>query len=1000
MIRVLGPVSVEGAEGRPEPLSPTLRILLALLVAHRGTVVSTDRLRDALWGDEQPQTAVVTVQSHLSRLRRLLAPGADIVGVERGYRLELPDGHVDVDHFQRCVDEARRAPDAARAASCYSEALSWWRGEAFGDVRDHQHVQAFAVRLDELRQAATEAWIDRRMAVGGDPAIIADLEELIATHPLREQYWRALMIALVDAGRKPEALRRAAELRRLLRDELGLDPSPAARELEQQILVDDPSLSGRVVALTGGRAAPVLDDPTRLIGRDELLRDLRSAVHEIHLLTLVGPGGVGKTRLARRLAATLDGFAHGAVMVELAAVDEPGALVNAVATALDVQQRQHLSVEDTLLAVLGERHQVVVLDNCEHVLDTVVPLVERMRTRCPRVHVVATSREPLGLSGEVLFTVAPLAVVPPGVGDLKGVAGFPAVELLVDRARAVVPGFALTDANASSIAELCRRLDGLPLALELAGARFRSLTPETILDRFAERSLVLGAGSRTSDARHRSLRDTIGWSYELLGADERALFEQLSVFSGSFDVAAAEAVCCPEGPVPATGDATDASEVLDLLAALVDKSMVQLVDRDANRYQMLETLREFGREKLAAHDAGGRVDDAHLRWFLHLAERAGKGLAGPEEAAWSGQLDRDFDNLRAAHARAVRTGDVDAALRIVAGLREYAFRRIRYELTSWAATTVQMPDAPGHPRYPVVLSIVAYGHFVRGDLDLCLETGRRAVAAQEAFGSESSGLAERALGNALFYLGRTDEALAWMDQMVASARDGSPARLAHALYMRSVAETSVGRKVRGAILAGEAQAAARASGSPTALAQAAYALGLSLEGSEPDESLCLLRHAAATAAAAGNRWIEAFAQTEVWWLEARTGEARTALAGLADVIDTWHRGGDWANLRLSLRHVLGILRQVGDHQGAAVLHGALSAAGAHSALPFEPSDAEQLAEAVAQLSTELAADSFHSAVNHGAALSGDALVAFLHERVAGLVQPSPPGRARTSAPGQ
>jgi hypothetical protein len=263
-----------------------------------------------------------------------------------------------------------------------------------------------------------------------------------------------------------------------------------------------------------------------------------------------------------------------------------------------------------------------------------------------------------------------------------------------------------------------------------------------------------------------------------------------------------------------------------------------------------------------------------------------------------------------------------------------------------------------------------------------VSVGLDARRAGEMLAKSSSGLAERALANALFYLGRIDEAGRWMDEMLDSARaDGSAARLAHALYMHSVADTSVGRSVRGAALAGEAQAAANSSGSPTAKAQAGYALGLVLEATDPAESAALLRAAADTAAATGNRWIEAFALTEVWWLEARLGDARAALAGSATVIQSWYRGGDWANQWLSLRHVLGILHQLGDHRAAATLHGALTASGAAYALPFEPADAERLDAVVVDLRGELGPSEFASAVREGAAMPDPTLVAFVLDRI-------------------
>jgi hypothetical protein len=455
------------------------------------------------------------------------------------------------------------------------------------------------------------------------------------------------------------------------------------------------------------------------------------------------------------------------------------------------------------------------------------------------------------------------------------------------------------------------------------------------------------------------------------------VFACLSVFAGGFDLLAAEAVCSEE------------DDTLEAILALVDKSMVQVSDPDEPRYLLLETLREFGHARLQEAGDVDQLSGAHLRWFLAFAEESAIGLTGPDEAARSRRIDRDFDNLRAAHTYALREGDVDSALRIVAALREFSFRRIRYELTSWASSSIEVAGAADHPRYPVVMAVVAYGHFVRGDLEAAVTVGRDAVGAAERLGVSTSGLAERSLANATFYLGRTEEALSWMAEMVASARDGgSPARLAHGLYMSSVAETSVGRSVRGAAMAGEAQAAAIQSGSPTAKAQSEYALGLALEGTDPTESIELLRAAAADAASVGNRWIQAFAETEVFWLAARSGNPQAALAGSAQVIDTWYHGGDWANLWLSLRHVFGILHQLGDHRAAAIVHGALTAAGAAYALPFEPADAERLDALVLELRAQLGPGQFASAVREGAAMPDADLVSFVLRRIAGLSEPS------------
>ncbi len=979
-VRVLGPVSIAGP-GRQVSLSPKLRLVLALLAAHRGSVVSVDRLCDALWGDQQPAAAAATLQSHLSRLRRLLVPHGRVVALDRGYRLDLPEGALDVDHFTGSAQRASETVDPAAAAQLYGSALDWWRGPAFGDLADAALILPESVRLDELHLTVVEAWFECRLAAGGDTSLIGDLEGYTLTNPLRERFVRQLMVALFRHGRHADALRRASDFRRRVRDELGLEPSSALIAIEAQILADDPELLRKPDgALVACNRRPVLDGPTRLVGRSSDLARIDEAIGSARLVTLLGPGGVGKTRLARRVASTATGFADGVTFIELAAMSDTDSLADAVATALDVQPRQHLTIEETLIAALSDQQQLVVFDNCEHILENLVPFVDRVRVLCPRVHMLATSREPLGLPGEVVVVVAPLSVGASDHADPMAVAAAPAVELLLDRVAAAVPGFSMTVANAAVIGEICRRLDGLPLALELVAARFRSLSPETVLQRLMLPAGVLGASMRSADPRHRTLRDTIAWSFEHLSPDEQAVFARLSGFAGSFDLAAVESVCA--GPVlGGVSHMDDRLDVVEILAALIDKSMVQMVSHQSGRYQLLETLREYAREKLADQGSVEDVAERHLLWFTDFATRSSVGMTGPDESEWSQHIEWNFDNLRLAFGHAVRSGNVDAALRITCALREFAFRRIRYELTSWAATSIALPGACTHPRYPTVLAIVGYGHFVRGNLLESIEVARRAVSAGEGQGVDTSGLAERTLVNACFYLGDAGEALQWADRMVASARTGSTARLAHALYMRSVAETSVGRTVQGAIMAGEASATARACGSPTARAQAAYALGLALEGSEPAESLRLLRESAHLAGSAGNRWIEAFADTEVWWLEARKGDVRTALTGSGVVIDTWNRGGDWANLKLSLRRVFGLLTKVGDHRAAAVLYGALGAAGATSALPFEPNDAHDVSAAVSQLRAALGDDTFNAAVSEGVSLSEAELVHFVQTRI-------------------
>jgi predicted ATPase/DNA-binding SARP family transcriptional activator len=976
-IRVLGCIELvrDGASvpvGGPKP-----RLVLALLAARRGAVVSTDRLCDELWPDRAPADPPAVLQSQLSRLRRLLRPDADIVARPPGYLLEVADGAVDAERFERLCTTAKSIVDPSKRAAQLRDALGCWRGAAFEEFVDCDWAATEAVRLEELRANAREDLIDARLATGEHTELVGELEAAVADTPLRERLWQQLIIALYRSGRSAEALRQAAALRELLREELGLEPSPALRELEARVLDDDPTLLN---APASRRSAPrrLPTETTQLVGRTDELGRLVARLRQSRLLTLTGPGGVGKTRLALRLAGDLwDEFAGEVFVAHLAPVHDPASTVAAIATAVDVQQRQHLTVEETLVEYLRARKVLLVLDNCEHLRATVAPLADRLLGLCPEVTVLATSREVLGLPSEQVWRVQPLGVAPEEATS-EAIADAPATRLFLGRATAARPSFDAQPDDLRAIAEIVRRLDGLPLAVELAAARIGAMSPAALSARLDHRFELLAGAPTARIERHRTLHDLVAWSYDLLEPAEQVLFARLCVFAGSFDLDAAEAV--------GAGDDIGTVQISRLLATLVDKSMVQLVDDHLPRYRLLETLREFGRERLD-DDERATTRARHARWYVDVAERTAHALAGPDEAAAVAVLDRDFDNMRSAHLWSLDHADADLGLRLVAALREYAFRCMHAEITGWAGPTLAIAGADRHELHPVVVAVAAYGHFVRGDLEAAIALSEDAVAAAEHLDVEPSGLAERTLGNALFYRNEPERATEWMDRMIASARCGSPARLTHALYMRSVSYTSLGDSVKGAQLAGEASASARASGSPTAQAQALYALGLSLESTDPVEAASHLQRSADVAREAGNRWIQAFALTEVLWLRARQGEPRSALADYADVVELWYRGGDWANQWLSLRHVFGILVQLRAHLGAATLHGALTAAGAAYALPFEASDAERINSLVGELRDRLGAGAYAAAVRRGTTLNDGEIIDLVHEQIRALTGP-------------
>ena len=978
---VLGPVAFERRGIRSSLGGPKAQQVLAVLAANRGRSVSVDLLIDAVWGDEAPLSATATLQSHVSRLRAVLGPETAIARQAGGYMLDMPDGGLDAARFETLLQQSRQAA-GADAVPLLAEALGLWRGSAFGEHADLYPVRPEALRLDELRLVATEQWASASLECGDAASVVSELESLVERHPLRERFWVLLMLALHRTGRQAEALRRANELRRRLGEEVGLDVSTQVRELEQHILADDPSLrSPARVSSPGTAVVARLLGSTSFVGRDPEVGELVEALGNHSVVTVTGPGGVGKTRLALRSAAKVAGeSAIDVTLVELATVRDLAGVARVIAHALDIQQRQYRTIDETIIEYLAPRRILLVLDNCEHLTDTVAPLVDRLRSSCPELRILATSRQPLGLAGEFVSVLMPLALPSSDAATCKDVQASPAAQLFVARAQTAVPQFALSDENARAVAEICRRLEGLPLGVELAAARLRAMGVDALAERLAQRVQSLGQLQRSSDGRHRTLVDLVRWSYDLLEPTAQHVFAQLAVFAGGFDLDAVSAVC----EVERDGNSAD---TVDVLADLVEQSMVILVDRRVPRYRLLEPLREFALDRLTDDGRLLAAETRHLDFYLGLAERGAVGLDTPDEAVWSDRLDRNFENFRAAVLCAVRAGDADRALRVVAALRELGFRRVQYEVMAWAGAAVAIPGADAHPAYATGLAVCGYGHWVRGDLEDAIRLARAAL--DSGPGDESvSGLPERVLANAHFYLGDPDEALRWTDQLLRAARRArDPARLAHALYMRSVAQTSIGDTVRGAVLAGEARAAAESVGSGTALAQAGYALGLALEGTDQDEALGHLETAARFAADAGNRWIEAFALTEVHSLRARRGEHVAGLAGFREVVRTWYRGGDWANQWLSLRHVFGVLVDLGAFEVAAVLYGALTAAGAAHALPSEPADAQRLDAIVVDLRSLLGNAYFVAAVRRGASMTDSEIVEYLIDQIDELAGP-------------
>ncbi|UJW34956.1 tetratricopeptide repeat protein [Saccharothrix sp. AJ9571] len=583
---VLGPLEVRTAAGAPVGV-PELKVraLLAALLVHRGRPVSADRLIDDLWGDRPPANPPASLQTKVSRLRQAI--GRDLVVAEApGYRLVAES--VDADEFTALISRARAAGDPRVRADLLTEALALWRGPAFSGFDDEEFARTTIDRLAEQRLAVVEALAEARLDLGEHSLLAGELGELVAQHPLRERLRAAHLRALYRSGRQSDALAGYEDLRSRLADELGLDPSTELVELHQAMLEQSP-------ALEAPRPSTNLPSSlTPLIGRADTVAEVGKSLADHRLVTLTGPGGVGKTRLAWEVAA---GIAD-AWLIE-STVDS---LADAVATTLGLR-------DEPLAEALRNRRLLLVLDNCERALDEVAELASSLLKAAPGLRVLATSRSPIGIAGEVIHEVVPLPEAD-------------AVELFLSRAAAL--GF--TTDELAAVRTICARLDGLPLAVELAAARVRTLGVTELLARLDDRFRLLAKGMRDAPLRHRTLRATLDWSWEPLSEAERTVLRQLSVHVGGCTLEAAEAVC-------------ETEDVAELLDSLVDRSLVFVRD---GRFRMLESVIAYCAEK-------GELDTVHRRhreYYHRLAERA--DLRGPEQAAWLERLDVEHPNLRKA----------------------------------------------------------------------------------------------------------------------------------------------------------------------------------------------------------------------------------------------------------------------------------------------------------------------------------------------------------------
>ncbi|MFI7430297.1 BTAD domain-containing putative transcriptional regulator [Micromonospora sp. NPDC049836] len=663
-IRMLGPFEVRSdGDVLVDVPGARLRGLLIALALDPGRVVPKATLVDWIWGEHPPADATNALQRLVSRLRKVL-PAGSVEGQADGYRLAVQPDAVDAVRFERLIGRAR-ADEEPQRVRLLREAVALWRGAALQDVGlpDSAAFDAAVARLEGLRLSALEDRYDAEVGLGHGAGLVAELTDLVAAHPVRERLVGALMRALAAAGRDTEALLVYQRAREALADALGVDPSAELSALHVALL-----RGGSARGRAEDRKTNLRAELTSFVGRDADVAAVRELVAEHRLTTLIGPGGSGKTRLATESARTLlDDLPDGAWLVELAAIGADGDVAQATLAALGLRDAllgdaPGAEPTDRLIAAVNERAMVLILDNCEHVIESAAAFAHRVLGECRRLRILATSREPLGITGEALWLVEPLAL-PAGDAGPGEVEISPAVRLLRDRAGAVRKDLAVDPRTLPTMARVCRVLDGMPLAIELAAARLRTMSLDQLAHRLDDRFRLLTGGSRTALPRHRTLRAVVDWSWELLTDAERVVLRRLSVFSGGASLDAAERVCA--------GDGVEPEQVLELLTALAEKSLLVAERASAPRFRMLGTIKEYAGQRLAAAGESDLARRAHLAYFTELAETAEPHLRRAEQLAWLATLGAEHDNISAAMRGALAAGEAQAAMRLAAGAGWY-----------------------------------------------------------------------------------------------------------------------------------------------------------------------------------------------------------------------------------------------------------------------------------------------------------------------------------------
>jgi predicted ATPase/DNA-binding SARP family transcriptional activator len=948
-IRLLGPVEVLGEDGAPLPLaSARQRLLLAGLCLCAGEVVSTDALIELLWGEALPEDPRGALQSQVSRLRRRLGPPASIAATPSGYRF-VPAELVDALRFRSLVARARRGRGDDLAL--LEEALALWRGRPMADLDFVQLGPAIAA-LEADHADAAERRVVALLALDryGEAGIAAG--ELAAALPFQERPVALHMESLAKGGRHGEALRVYEAFRSALAEGLGLEPSDELRRLHSQIVGggSDRLGSPRVPPLPG----------SSLVGRATVIADLLGHLKRARLVTLTGPGGVGKTRVALHAAQVLaTTYPDGVWFCDLTTLPRDGAVDSAVASILGVDPLVGDRLLDRIVAFLRPRRVLLVLDNCEHVLGGTAEVVTGLLVGTENTTILATSRERIRVAGEQRLPVAPLDVP---VGDDPTAL---AAQLFSDRALAADPSFRLEPVQAE-VCELCRLLGGLPLAIEVAAARTAARAPADIVTEVRAHGGQL-KGERQRTTRHQSLHAVVAWSCDLLDPAQRDVFQRLAVFAGGWTLDAAMAVA---------GGGRDRDAISDDLDELAERSLAGVATTGPDtRWTMLEPVRAFAEHELRNGGRYADTRDRHAAFLVAFAEAASCGLIGPAEPSWADRLAAELGNLRSAHRWLVENERADDALRLTSACYPWAFAGAPAEVSSWAAEAVERFGDNDDPALVGALATAAVGAWRQGDADRAISLATRGF---ELGGEQcpATRWALDALGDARIIAGQYDQALHAYRAAIPLAEAANDAvtltndmgGVVLSLAYQGLTERAIKH----------ADALVRKMGSatnPSTLGWAHYFAGEARLDSHPAEALPMLRRAVAEAERAGNRFLLGVALSSALSLEARSDQSAAALNRYAWLITYWQQTGAWSQLWITVRSLIDALHRAGYLEEAAVLHGALIAS--PTASPIAGGDATRSAELVEHLTAHFGSAEFDALRAHGAAMGDEAALSYV-----------------------